>query len=156
MHLVPSDSQNFSGLSESTFSENDRCLLSMLNGFHTTFMEENYTCMEEHSTFMKKAFPKSYQGKHFCVFRTVQIINGHNWSGQLKRVRNSDSKTHVNKQNPTSITEIRRKSLKYLFLETPCTCVSLLCILIYVLFIFKYRTSVPYRLLCCIHSLNGH
>ena len=38
----------------------------------------------------------------------------------MKRSRNSDSKTHVKKQNPTSRTEISRQSLKYLFLETPC------------------------------------
>ena len=38
----------------------------------------------------------------------------------MKRAQNSDSKTHVKQQNPTSRTEIRRKSLKYLFLETPC------------------------------------
>ena len=38
----------------------------------------------------------------------------------MKRAQNSDSKTHVKKQNPTSRTEIRWKSLKYLFLETPC------------------------------------
>ena len=39
----------------------------------------------------------------------------------MKPPQNSDSITHVKKQNPTSKTEIRRKSLKYLFLETPCT-----------------------------------
>ena len=38
----------------------------------------------------------------------------------MKQAQNSDSKTHVKKQNPTSSTEISRKSLKYLFLETPC------------------------------------
>ena len=47
-------------------------------------------------------------------------MNGYNLSGKMKRAPNSDSKTHVKKQNPTSRTEIRRKSLKYLFLETPC------------------------------------
>ena len=39
----------------------------------------------------------------------------------MKRAQNSDSKTHMKKQNPTSRTEISRKSLKYLFLETPCS-----------------------------------
>ena len=39
----------------------------------------------------------------------------------MKRAQNSDSKTHVKKQNPTSRTEISRQSLKYLFLETPCS-----------------------------------
>ena len=48
-------------------------------------------------------------------------MNGYNLSGKMKRAPNSDSKTHVKKQNPTSRTEIRRKSLKYLFLETPCS-----------------------------------
>ena len=38
----------------------------------------------------------------------------------MKRAQNSDSKTHVKKLNPTSRTEIRRKTLYYLFLETPC------------------------------------
>ena len=56
----------------------------------------------------------------FCIFRAVKILNGYNLSGQMKRLRNSDSITHVKKQNPTSRTEIRQKSLKYLFLETPC------------------------------------
>ena len=39
----------------------------------------------------------------------------------MKRAQNSDSKTHVKKQNLNSRTEIRQKSLKYLFLETPCS-----------------------------------
>ena len=38
----------------------------------------------------------------------------------MKRAQNSDSKTHVKKSNPTSRTEIKRNSLYYLFLETPC------------------------------------
>ena len=38
----------------------------------------------------------------------------------MKRARNFDSITHLKRQNPTSRTEIRRTSLKYLFLETPC------------------------------------
>ena len=38
----------------------------------------------------------------------------------MKRTQNSDSKPHVKKQNLTSRTEVRRKSLKYLFLETHC------------------------------------
>ena len=38
----------------------------------------------------------------------------------MKPPQNSDSKTRVKKQNLTSKTEIRQKSLKYLFLETPC------------------------------------
>ena len=59
----------------------------------------------------------------FCIFRAVKILNGYNLSGQMKRLRNSDSITHVKKQNPTSGTEIRQKPLKYLFLETPCICV---------------------------------
>ena len=42
----------------------------------------------------------------------------------MKRARNSDSKTHLKKQNLTSRKEIRRKSLKYLFLETPCILMS--------------------------------
>ena len=57
----------------------------------------------------------------FCIFRAVKILNGYNLSGQMKRLSNSDSKTHVKKQNPTSGTEIRQKPLKYLFLETPST-----------------------------------
>ena len=56
----------------------------------------------------------------FCIFRAVKILNRYNLSGWMKRAQNSDSKTHVKKQNPTSRTEISRKSLKYLFLETPC------------------------------------
>ena len=56
----------------------------------------------------------------FCVVRAIQIQNGYNLSGWMKRARNSDSKTHVKKQNLNSRTEIRQKSLKYLFLETPC------------------------------------
>ena len=39
----------------------------------------------------------------------------------MKEAQNSDSKTHVKKLNLTSRTEIGHKSLKYLFLETPCT-----------------------------------
>ena len=38
----------------------------------------------------------------------------------MKRAQNSDFWTQVKKWNPTSRTEIRQKSLKYLFLETPC------------------------------------
>ena len=41
-------------------------------------------------------------------------------SCQMKRPQNSDSITHVKRQNSTFRTETRRKSLKYLFLETPC------------------------------------
>ena len=39
----------------------------------------------------------------------------------MKRAQNFDSKTHLKKWNPTFRTKIGRKSLKYLFLETPCT-----------------------------------
>ena len=46
----------------------------------------------------------------------------------MKRAQNSDSKTHVKKRNPTSRTEIRRKSLKYLFLETPCIVIEIMII----------------------------
>ena len=53
---------------------------------------------------------------------------------------------------PQSLVNLRTSST-YCVLST---CLSLLCILIYVLCIFKYRTSMPYRLLRCIHSLNGH
>ena len=53
---------------------------------------------------------------------------------------------------PQSLVNLRTSST-YCVLST---CLSLLCILIYVLCIFKYRTSMPNRLLCCIHSLNGH
>ena len=56
----------------------------------------------------------------FCNFRTVQNMNRYNLSAQMKRARSSDSITHLKKQNPTSRTEIRQTSLKYLFLETPC------------------------------------
>ena len=37
----------------------------------------------------------------------------------MKCARNSDSKTHLKKLNPSSRTEIRRKSLKYLFQRHP-------------------------------------
>ena len=47
----------------------------------------------------------------------------------MKRAQNSDSITHVKKQNPSSRTEIRQKSLKYLFLETPCTFPPFFCTL---------------------------
>ena len=60
----------------------------------------------------------------FCIFRAVKILNRYNLSGWMKQAQNSDSKTHVNKQNLTSRTEIRRQSLKYLFLETPCMYIS--------------------------------
>ena len=53
---------------------------------------------------------------------------------------------------PQSLVNLRTSST-YCVLST---CLSLLCILIYVLCIFKYRTSMPNRLLRCIHSLNGH
>ena len=56
----------------------------------------------------------------FCIVRAIQIQNGYNLSGWMKRAQNSDSKTHVKKQNLNSRTEIRQKSLKYLYLETPC------------------------------------
>ena len=38
----------------------------------------------------------------------------------MKRAQNFDSKSHVKKQSLTFRTWIRRKLLKYLFLETPC------------------------------------
>ena len=38
----------------------------------------------------------------------------------MKQAQYLDSKTHMNKLNLTSRTEIRNKALKYLFLETPC------------------------------------
>ena len=39
----------------------------------------------------------------------------------MEWAQNSDYKTHLKKQNPTYRKEIKLKSLKYLFLETPCT-----------------------------------
>ena len=81
---------------------------------HSTFMEENYTFMEEHSTFMENHSQNHVTACVFCVFSAVYIMNGCNLSGQMKRAWNSDSKTHVKKQNPTSRTEISRRSLKYL------------------------------------------
>ena len=42
--------------------------------------------------------------------------------------------THVKKQNLTSRTEIRRHSLKYLFLETPCSIITSF----YYYFFWKY------------------
>ena len=43
----------------------------------------------------------------------------------MKRAQNSDSKTHVQKLNPTFRTDIRQKLLNYLFLETPCKWIGL-------------------------------
>ena len=57
----------------------------------------------------------------FSVFWALNILKGYALGGRMKRARNSDSETRVKKLNPTSSTEIRQKSLKYLFLETPCT-----------------------------------
>ena len=68
VHLVASDSQNFSGLSESTFSENGRRWLLMWNAFHTTFMKENYTFIKRAFHIYGKAFKKSYEGMHFLHF----------------------------------------------------------------------------------------
>ena len=38
----------------------------------------------------------------------------------MERARNSESETHVKKSNPTSRTEIRHKSLCYIFFSAPC------------------------------------
>ena len=87
---------------------------------HSTSMEEHYTFVEEHS--IESTFQKFHVSACvFCNFRAVQNMKRYNLSAQMKRARNFDSITHLKRQNPTSRTEIRRTSLKYLFLETPCT-----------------------------------
>ena len=39
----------------------------------------------------------------------------------MERAQNSESVTHVKKTNPTSRTDLRRKSLCYIFFGAPCT-----------------------------------
>ena len=55
-----------------------------------------------------------------CVLWAIYILNGCVLGGLMKQAQNSDSKTHMKKLNLAYRTEIRHKSLKYLFLETPC------------------------------------
>ena len=86
---------------------------NMEENFANMGREEHFTCMEHHS--------KSHVcACVFSVVRAFKILYGYNLSGQMKRAKNPDSKTHVKRGNPTSRTEIRRKLLYYLFLETPC------------------------------------
>ena len=80
---------------------------------------ELWQCLQLKLHFWKLG-EKTCPRMRFCIFRAVKILNRYNLSVWMKRVRNSGSKTHVKKQKLTSRTEIRRQSLKYLFLETPC------------------------------------
>ena len=88
-------------------------------------LSENFTYIEEHS-----------KNHHclwiFCVFRAENILKCYHLSGRMNRAQNSDSETHVKKQNRTSRTEIGQNSLKYLFFETPCICH--ICIIFVILF----------------------
>ena len=69
------------------------------------------------SSFTSESWDKNHA--HACVFAFLGHFR-YNLSGWMKWAQNSDSKTHVKRQNLTSGTEIRRQLLKYLFLETPC------------------------------------
>ena len=123
MHLVALDSQKISGFSELTLNINGIRWIWMSDAFHI----HGRKLLSYGRTFHihGKALKKSCRRMHFfCIFRAVQIMNGYNLSGKMKRAPNSDSKTHVKKQNPTSRTEIRRKSLKYLFQRHPVSAIS--------------------------------
>ena len=74
-------------------------------GVQYTLLEECSKSMKEHSTFIEEHSKTQVHACAFCVFRTIWILNGYNLSGQMKRALNSDSKTHVKKQNLTSGTE---------------------------------------------------
>ena len=60
-------------------------------------MEENIAIIEEHFTFMEERTKSHVRACVFGVLKSVKILNGYNLSGQMKRARNSDSKTHVKK-----------------------------------------------------------
>ena len=122
MHLVALDSQNISGFSELTFNENGRPWIWMCNAFHIHGGTLHICGRAFHGIHIHgNAFQKFHVSACvFCNFRTVQNMNRYNLSAQMKRARSSDSITHLKKQNPTSRTEIRQTSLKFLFLETPC------------------------------------
>ena len=47
----------------------------------STFMEKNYTFMEELSTFMEKHFKKHVTACVYLRFSAVYIMNGYNLSG---------------------------------------------------------------------------
>ena len=44
--------------------------------------------------------------RFFGVFRALNILNGYVLSVQMERAQNSDSETHVKKQNWTSRTDL--------------------------------------------------
>ena len=48
---------------------------------HSTFIEENFTFIEEHSTFVEKDSKSHVSACFFCVFRTLQTMNGYDLSG---------------------------------------------------------------------------
>ena len=58
------------------------------------------------------------------VARALYILNGYVIGCPMKQAQNSDFKTHVEKWKTTFKREIRQKSLKYLFLETPCQSIA--------------------------------
>ena len=111
------DSQNIIGFSELTSNENSRRWIWMCNAFHINGRQLHIYHLWKSIPHSWKSIPKIMSAHaFFWVFRTLQTLNGYDISGQMKWARNSGSKTHVKTQNPTSRTEIRRNSLKYLFL----------------------------------------
>ena len=65
MHLVALDCQNITGFSVLTFNENGRRWKYKDVFCIPPLMEENYTFMEEHSTWMEKTIQKSCQCVRF-------------------------------------------------------------------------------------------
>ena len=123
LHLVTLslNSQIIIGFSELTSNENSRRWIWMCDAFHINGRQLHIYHLWKSIPHSWKSIPKIMSAHaFFCVFRTLQTMNGYDFSGQMKRALNYDSKTHVKTQNPTSRTEIGQNSLKYLFLETPC------------------------------------
>ena len=56
---------------------------------------------------------------HFCVFKAFFILNGYCYSGEMNRARDSVSKPHAEKSNPTSRTDFSSKTLRNIFLGHP-------------------------------------
>ena len=57
---------------------------------------------------------------HFCVFKAFFILNGYCYSGEMNRARDSVSKPHAEKSNPTSRKDVSSKTLRDIFFGSPC------------------------------------
>ena len=58
---------------------------------------------------------------HFCVFKAFFILNGYCYSGEMNRARDSVSKPHAEKSNPTSRKDVSSKTLRDIFFGSPST-----------------------------------